>query len=134
MIIEQRCKTKDQFKTIIFSYIRQSEHFGLSSDNDYVDNIWRDIIEKECRFYNKYGYIDVVFDFDANIFYRKKKRGRPVYDDLKDSRVTVRLSEEQLNLLDKYCKENDLAEKSEAIRMAIDNLIGNNKKEIKDVF
>lgn len=39
----------------------------------------------------------------------KKARGRPVSDNPKTLRVDVRLTQEELRLLDEYCKEKDVS-------------------------
>jgi hypothetical protein len=38
---------------------------------------WRGLIKAGHEFYEKYGYLDVIFDKSADIYTRKKARGRP---------------------------------------------------------
>lgn len=38
-----------------------------------------------------------------------KKRGRPAADNPKTVRVDVRLTEQELQMLDKYCKEKEVS-------------------------
>lgn len=37
-----------------------------------------------------------------------KKRGRPVSDNPKDNRLDVRVTKEELDILDDYCKRNNI--------------------------
>lgn len=50
----------------------------------------------------------------------KKKMGRPT-DNPKSSPIHVRLDAESLEILDKYCQQNDV-KKTEAIRIGIKKL------------
>lgn len=52
----------------------------------------------------------------------KKKIGRPKIDNPKNNRITVRLDTETDNILNMYCKNHNIKDKSEAIRIAIKNL------------
>jgi hypothetical protein len=38
--------------------------------------IWRGLIRSEHEFYEKYGYLDIIFDKSADIYTRKEVRGR----------------------------------------------------------
>lgn len=49
------------------------------------------------------------------------RTGRPPIENPKSERVTVRIDKELSNILDEYCKENDI-DRAEAIRRGIKRL------------
>ena len=54
------------------------------------------------------------------------RTGRPKIDNPKSERITIRLDEERVSILQQYCEQEQI-EKAEAIRRGIDKL----KVEIK---
>lgn len=83
---------------------------------------WRNLIKEENEFYGKYGYIDVIYHTKSDTYHRKKVRGRPKTSNPKSNRITIRISDEELKIIDNYCSINKIKDRSEALREAIRSL------------
>lgn len=69
---------------------------------------------------------DVIIQFNygrqkAGDLVSDKKIGRPT-NNPKTERITVRLDSESTDILNKYCKQENIAERAEAIRRGIKKL------------
>lgn len=132
MIKEKRCKNENDFVQMYCANKKKKSE--TNSDQSSYQNIqsfiekrnaierWRELLRAEQAFYDKYGYIDIIYCAETDEYIRKKVRGRPKKSDIKSNRITIRISEKELKLIDDYCKINNLKDRSEAIREAISRL------------
>jgi hypothetical protein len=123
MSIERRCNSKEDFISMFNQNTRMRNPLKYRSKEESALKVWNDLIKNEEKFYKKYGYLDVIYDSGTNKYYRKKVRGRPQACSTKENRITVRLSDDQLQALEDYCLTNNINDKSEVIREAIMSFI-----------
>jgi len=134
-----RCESFDDFKTMILQnniklnrLNREKVRQGTLSQEQYdqtkqdalekAHKQWEQLLKKNDKFYKKDGYLDIEYLADKNIYRRVPMgKGRPKQEQTKDKRVTIRLDEELIKILNKYCQTNNVTE-SEAIRKAIQQL------------
>jgi hypothetical protein len=122
MAVEKRCTCEDDFIHLFIqtaSALNQSS-YGLKEGM--ASRVWQDLLTKESQFFNKHGYIDVVYNAESETYSRIKQIGRPPVIKRKENRITVRLNDEQMNDLESYCVKHNIQEKAEAIRIAISKL------------
>lgn len=125
MAIEKRCTCEEDFIDFFAQNTKAWNRLKYKSKEDMGRIVWKDLIVKESYFYNKYGYVDVVYNKESKTYSRKKAMGRPKAIKRKENRITVRLSDEQMYALERYCDKNNIHEKAQAIRIAIAMLIDN---------
>lgn len=125
---EKRCKVEQDF--IEWYCSNKVEASEVEEHNSYhnlqefihkrnASEAWRNLLKEEKVFFEKYGYIDVVYNQKTDTYHRKKVRGRPKKANPKSNRVTIRLSDEDLKIVDNYCRVNKIKDRSEALREAI---------------
>lgn len=128
---EKRCRNEQDFIEI---YCDNKLEASEESESQNYHNIqgfihkrnasesWRNLIKEEREFYEKYGYIDVIYHKKNDTYHRKKVRGRPKTSNPKSNRITIRISDEELKIIDNYCRINKIKDRSEALREAIKTL------------
>lgn len=119
MAIEKRCTCINDFVKFYIESKTTWNPIKYHTKEEAAIHAWQEILIKETCFFNKHGYIDVLYDKETRSYSRKKTMGRPTAIRRKESRITVRLSEEQLQALESYCQTNSIADKSAIIREAI---------------
>jgi len=81
--------------------------------------IWQQLKEKNQKFFDRDGYIDIEYLKDKKQYARVKLgRGQPKKDIKKDNIIHIRLSDEEQELLNNYCNTNNITP-SNAIRSLI---------------
>lgn len=98
---------------------------GLTSMTNMIttNKKYKELISLDKNFYDSYGYIEVEHDTETNtLSLKKREKGRPASKETKNNNITVRLSDEELKLLDIYCNTNNI-NRSEAIRISLDKLL-----------
>lgn len=132
MIMEKRCKNENDFVQMYCT--NKTKKSELNSDQKSYQSIqnfiekrdaaekWRRLLKDEQEFFDRYGYLDIAYSESDENYQRKKVRGRPKKSEIKSNRITIRISEHELKIIDNYCKINNLKDRSEAIREAISRL------------
>lgn len=65
-------------------------------------------------------YVNIVSDVDRkDLMQEKEKKGR-IFDEIMETRVTVRLDKKHIKTIDNIIKKNNLKNKSDAIRFVIE--------------
>ncbi|GEM_PF-3485312 len=119
MITEKRCTSENDFIEFFLLNSTVWDPVKYDSKEDMALDVWHKLMQKEKKFFDKYKYLDVVYDKESQTYSRKKSMGRPPAMKRKESRITIRMSEEQIEALETYCQTNSIEEKSEIIREAI---------------
>jgi hypothetical protein len=123
MSIERRCTCESDFVEFVIENQSGYNPLKYKSKNDFAHELWKRILRSESMFYNKHGYLDVIFNAESNSFSRKKTVGRPSSVQCKKNRITIRLDDDQIARLEEYCDRNNIKDKAEAIRIAINKLV-----------
>jgi hypothetical protein len=81
--------------------------------------LWEELIVKNKKFYERDRFLNIEYLSDKNQYRRKPlAKGRPKKESVKENRITIRMDEEIVEILNNYCQTNNISE-SEAIRRAI---------------
>ncbi|MFZ5354609.1 MAG: ribbon-helix-helix protein, CopG family [Bacillota bacterium] len=126
MKIEKRCSNIDDFMEMFIDNL-SDDNLTMDYDSKHAEQTWVALTNSDIDFYCKHGYIDVKFQIEERTYQIKKRRGRPSKKGTKGHRITVRLNENQYKALNDYCRANKIIDKSDAIRAAIDVMIGIDK-------
>lgn len=116
---EKRCTCVNDFVEFYMENKTTWNPLKYHTKEDAATHAWQEILAKEAGFFNKHGYVDILYDEKTRSYSRKKSMGRPTAMKRKESRITVRLSDEQLQALEIYCQTNSIEDKSVIIREAI---------------
>jgi hypothetical protein len=116
---EKRCTCVNDFVEFYMENKTIWNPLKHHTKEDAATHAWQEILAKEACFFNKHGYIDILYDEKTRSYSRKKSMGRPTAMKRKESRITVRLSDEQVQALEIYCQTNSIEDKSVIIREAI---------------
>jgi len=131
-----RCESFNDFRDMIVRNIktlhRNKVTLGTLTIEEYrelkdkalekAQDQWEQLLKKNDKFYKKDGFLDIEYLADKNVYRRVPMgKGRPKQEQTKDKRITIRLDEELIKILNKYCQTNNVTE-SEAIRKAIQQL------------
>jgi len=81
--------------------------------------LWEELIVKNKKFYERDRILIIEYLSDKKQYRRKPlAKGRPKKETVKEKRITIRMDEEIVEILNNYCQTNNISE-SEAIRQAI---------------
>lgn len=87
-----------------------------------AQELWQELLEKNKKFFEKYGYLDIEF---INGKYRRRpmSKGQPQKEESikKDRKIVIRLDDELEEKLINYCNKHNV-NISEAVREAIRRL------------
>lgn len=124
MKYEKRCTNFNDFKSMFLENLQKDELIRRNPlvkskyEKQALEN-WNTLTQGNDDFYAKHKYIDIVYNPDLDKYSRKKRSvGRPKSINAKIKSVTFRLTEEELKVLEDYCKINN-KDQSAAIRKSI---------------
>lgn len=84
--------------------------------------LWGKLVESNIKFFNKDKFLDIEYLSDKKTYRRKPlSRGRPSVKEKKDNRITIRLNDNEMKILENYCRTKNMSE-SKAVRYAIRRL------------
>lgn len=147
--------TKEEF--VQFMYDRKKEHISTQLlSNDFKDlyddalpfpettltdiakfanrmiiiNEWDALINADKSFFDKNGFIQIEYDeTTATASLVKRHRGRPASINSASKNISVRLTDEKIVLIDDYCKNHSIDNRSQFINIAIDALLNTDNQD-----
>lgn len=82
------------------------------------------MINADKSFFEKNGYIEIEYNETTNnVTIAKRQKGRPTSKNSASKNTSVRLTDEKLNQIDTYCKNHNIDNRSQFIKIAIDALL-----------
>lgn len=124
MKYEKHCTNFNDFKSMFLENLQKDELISRNPlvkskyEKQALEN-WNILTQGNDEFYAIHKYIDIVYNSDSDKYSRKKRSvGRPKRINAKMKSVTFRLTEEEFNILEDYCKINN-KDRSAAIRKSI---------------
>lgn len=137
MIKKKRCSSSEDFYDM---YMKNAHEFEGTKTLEYAHDrvsmknakdVWESLFREGEQCFLKQGYLDILYNVESNSYSGKKTRGRPHMDASKDNRMTVRFEKRQLEALEDYCQAQNIRDKSEVVRDAIEKYITSPNKHTK---
>jgi hypothetical protein len=122
-----KCETYKDLQTLMLKQIakpknsKEKEQYQKewAETTEKAKMLWEELIVKNKKFYERDRFLIIEYLSDKKQYRRKPlAKGRPKKETVKEKRITIRMDEETVEILNNYCQINNVSE-SEAIRRAV---------------
>jgi|GEM_PF-1579629 hypothetical protein len=122
-----KCENHKDLQTLMLKQIEKTKNSkgkeqyqkGWADITENAKMLWEELLIKNKRFYERDRFLNIEYLSDKKQYRRKPlAKGRPRKESVKERRITVRMDEKIVEILNEFCQTNNISE-SEAIRRAI---------------